>query len=383
MKKKFVSILTATLSSAAIIASSSVSGAFNENKDPNGNGRIDLGDAITIIQYLSGGFNPADLSELDMNDNDIVSIVDSDAVQRYILGLSTNSIFPEISETSANALANISNNISATSLSRNYLVYNAINGNYLRSYSLSVNAPTGRGVVGSTDDRVPSWTNRGVAKIICDRSQNSTGYLGSGFVVDNHTIATAAHVVYDTETNSAKQLSEILLFDSNHTAHSFTPVEYHFPQTFKDASGYTTINDYALITVEEDLEDYMSFELGAITDSAVQHQLTISTVGFPYQLNPGTTNSKIINTGTLHDERLSTGSITFADNDNIRYTADVSGGNSGGPVFVEEYLAGKTHFTVVGITIAEPSRNFSTYNIGLRFDVNTLTFYNGNTNIQY
>ncbi len=352
------------------------------NKDPNGSGDIDLGDAITIIQYLGGGFTPNDLSQLDMNDNDVVSIVDSNAIQRYLAGLSTDSILPEISETSTNALADIVNNVNATLSSRNYLVYNAINGNYLRSYSLSVSEPT-RGIVGNTDDRVPSWTNRGVAKIICDKSQNSAGYLGSGFVVDNHTIATAAHVVYDTENNSAKHLSKILLFDSDHTEHSFTPVEYHIPQTFKNSTFYTTTNDYALITVKEDLKDYMSFELGAITDYAAQHQLTVSTVGFPYQLNPHNNNTQVINTDTLHDERLSTGSITSANNNCIHYTADISGGNSGSPIFVEEFLAGTTHHTVVGICIAEPNSGQVTFNYGLRFDVNTLKFYNGNKNIQY
>ena len=38
---------------------------------------------------------------------------------------------------------------------------------------------------------------------------DSYNYRGSGFVVDEHTIATAAHCVLD------EQLSEILLFNSN------------------------------------------------------------------------------------------------------------------------------------------------------------------------
>lgn len=63
------------------------------------------------------------------------------------------------------------------------------NGSYSLSASPTLSTSNSRGVIG-TDNRVVDFTKSGVVKII-----TSAG-MGTGFVVDSHTIATAAHCAY-------------------------------------------------------------------------------------------------------------------------------------------------------------------------------------------
>lgn len=371
--RKFISGIVSLSLAATTVVASVASGAFNPNKDPNGDGHLTVADAAYIYQCLAGVAKPSNLSQLDVDDNDVVSDVDAIKIQRYVAGLSTMSLMG----------GDELNSVAANDTSTDYVVYDAQKGEYKRSYSLSVmnddnsNTASPNGIVGNTDDRIQDWSNRGAAKIICGV------HVGSGFVVGRHTIATAAHVVFDTEDDQAYKIDDILMFDADQTKHSFTPKEYHIPRMFMNATDYTTFDDYALITVEEDLSDYMSFNLGEITDTAAYHQITIETVGFPRIINPDLPGEDIINYGSHNDERLSTGLIIKANSKIFRHTADTSEGNSGGPIYIVESVNGVTYHTVVGINVAEPSSPFSPYNIGVRFDASALKFYKGNPNIQY
>ena len=66
--KKIISSLTVFLVSMTTVVSLVASAAFNSNKDPNGDGDLDLADGIYITQYLIGHHEPSDLSQLDVDD---------------------------------------------------------------------------------------------------------------------------------------------------------------------------------------------------------------------------------------------------------------------------------------------------------------------------
>lgn len=370
--KKFISGIVSLSLAATTVVASVASGAFNPNKDPNGDGRLTLADAAYIYQCLAGAAKPSNLSQLDVDDNDVVSDVDGIKIQRYVAGLSTMSLMG----------GDELNSVTANDTSTDYAIFDAKTGVYKRSYSLSVtnddnsNSASPNSLIDDKDDRIRDYSNRGAAKIMC--SEYGVGYRGSGFVVGRHTIATAAHVVYGTE-NRAWKIDNILLFDANQEKHSITPKEIHIPRICVNATDYHINYDYALITVEEDLSDYMSFNLGEITDTADDHQITVSTVGFPAYINPGLPGQTPINDGSDNDERLSTGSITEVYFKTFGFTADISGGNSGGPIYVVESVNGVTYHTVVGIVVGESA----TINTGVRFDADALKFYKGNPNIPY
>lgn len=250
------------------------------------------------------------------------------------------------------------NNSDAANSSRSYKVYHAATGHYLREYTLAPlnTSDNFRAVIG-TDERVIDWTKSGVVKIMSD-----SYYLGSGFVVDEHTIATAAHCVYN------ESISEILLFDtSGNIEKNIIPMEYHIPTRYVANSQF----DYALITVKEDLSEYICFELGVPLDSFVNGETnaTVSVTGFPQEYNDHTNHMKYSGNGKI----CSGGS---GENGLLYYNADTSGGNSGGPVYITESLNGKTYHTVVAV-------HTTGGNHGVCMTTDLIHFYKANNNLRY
>ena len=126
--KKFITSVLSALATAVCSTAIVSNAAFNPNKDPNGDGVLGIADAVYISQYLCGLFEPTDLSQLDVDDNDIVSIVDQIYMQMYEAG-SITSRFGENESPDT---------ITRTQTSRQYNVYNAVTTLYLRNYTLKI-----------------------------------------------------------------------------------------------------------------------------------------------------------------------------------------------------------------------------------------------------
>lgn len=369
--RKFISGIVSLSLAATTVVASVASGAFNPNKDPNGDGRLTYADAAYIYQCLAGAFKPSNLSQLDVDDNNVVSDVDGIRIQRYIAGVSPMSL-PAAEELNAN---------NSTYSSRAYNVYTARGGVFKRSYTLSVeetdNAVSPRVIIGE-DDRYPDWTKSGVVKIIMDDF-----YFGTAFVVGDHTIATAAHCLVDYTNLSRRGITDIKFFDSDGEQEDFdvTPVEYHIPTAFLLSNGngsgtYCESGDYALITVEEDLSDYNIFNLGMMTDTFSQSQ-TISLTGFHGDLNRDEDN---MHTGNGHFVSFYNSQDNYTA-DMFAHTADTTGGSSGSPIYLTESVNGHDYLTVIGINVSESQ--IYNLNYGTRFNSDILKFYNGNDNLVY
>lgn len=262
------------------------------------------------------------------------------------------------------ALCTYSSNVGASNTKRGYRIFNAQTNEYKCSYSLSALSSTdiSRSVIGP-DGREIDWSKSGVCKII-----TSTGSWGTGFVVDEHTIATAAHCTYD------KIIAEILLFDSNGNLElSATPVEYHVPIYYinqpNDDDKYRY--DYSLLTVEEDLSDYVCFNLGTTLDSFGTSNASLKVTGFSGDLN---------NTLSVHTNYTGIGNILSLDDMQLFYNADTYGGNSGGPVYITETRLGNIYNTVLAIH-THKEHGDSAGNRGTRITTDLLHFYYNNSNI--
>lgn len=57
--------------------------SITDYTDPNGNGVWEVADAIYIMQYLAGGFEPTNLAQLDIDQNGVVSMMDAQSIQLY------------------------------------------------------------------------------------------------------------------------------------------------------------------------------------------------------------------------------------------------------------------------------------------------------------
>lgn len=60
---------------------------FNFNKDPNGDGSLNIADATYITQCLGGRYFARDYEQLDMDDNGLVTRVDALLIQYYEAGI--------------------------------------------------------------------------------------------------------------------------------------------------------------------------------------------------------------------------------------------------------------------------------------------------------
>lgn len=264
----------------------------------------------------------------------------------------------------------------AANTARTYRIFNAKTGVKIGSdYTLDAlpAEDNSRTVIGE-DERVIDWTKSGVVKIITSTS------LSTGFVVSDHVIATAAHCVhgYNKVNPKPKKISKILLFDTNgNVTLEATPVTTHVPVEFINnvtENGYQAISDYALITVKEDLSAYACFNLGLPLDSFVNSNSVVTVTGFPGEFNTNITHMMYSGNGIMNG----------GDNSFIHYNADMTPGDSGGPVYITESAYGRTYYTVVGINVAYLDIANPEYNIGTRITTDLIHFYSGNnTNIKW
>lgn len=273
--------------------------------------------------------------------------------------------------------------------SRAYFKYEAQTGKrisgYYMLYAPENTASTYRLI--DEDERVVDWSKSGVVKLLTTEVDGNGNQINeqdcvTGFVIDNHTIATAAHCFYNFKDKCNYRVDSILFFDkSGNVSMEITdPVEYHIPRQ------YTTTEfsdcDYALITVSQNLRDYVQFNLGYVTD---EFRGEVSVTGFPKlrdddYYNKGEEKETLNN---IENHQMYTGKgnvIGFTTNDLVKYTNDTSRGNSGSPVYVTEELYGKEYYTVIAINVKPGDR---TYNAGVRMTPEVLRFYKGNPNKQY
>lgn len=238
-------------------------------------------------------------------------------------------------------------NTKATNTGRTYQVFDVESSSYLCTYSLTaLESVNNISTFSVSDDRVEEWSKSGVVKLI-----STNGGIGSGFVVDDHVIATAAHCVYNYDSGIQKA-SRVLLFNSEDSEPiEATPVEVHVPNAFIDANImpndiYQNISDYALITVKEDLSDYMCFNLGVALNTIVQANPVATITGFPVGVN-----NLLVNTDYMHNKYSGNGTITEVLSEKLYHNIDTSGGNSGGPLYITETRSDKTYYTVIGIHV--------------------------------
>ncbi len=271
------------------------------------------------------------------------------------------------------------NKSEAANTSQRYWVYNAQTGKFLRRYTLNpISSDNNQiqqrtyGIVG-TDDREPDKECNGVVFIIAGSE------TGTGFIIDDHVIVTAAHCLYDEKNDKSLNIKKISVLDKSGSVElNATPVEFHIPKNYID--GYYEY-DYALITVKEDLSSYPHFELGVALNSA--EGATVKVSGFPGIVNdvPVNRNPPVIYTGK--------GNILDLSETELLVDADATPGNSGGPVYIEENIdIGDNEVeykTAVGIIAAysyfEDESNGP--NIAVRFTTNHINFYRANKNIQW
>lgn len=288
--------------------------------------------------------------------------------------------------------------VSAVNSLKNYKVFDAQSGLEVGGYYLEANPyeDNTRGVIGE-DTREADYSLDGVVKIVTSED------VGTGFVVDDHTIATAAHLVFDKDNGTLADsnviIQQILIVTGEEQVERKITSAYdvHVPSKYITSSNPECYAyDYALITVSDELidgkwkalEDYTCFNLGIMTDGIVnsKKQLVYCT-GFPRWVD-----ADQVNFDEFHNQKF-TGSGYVISNlapdleRRFCYDIDTTPGNSGGPVYVKTTYDGVEYYTVIGIhnysLDTDNDGQFDDESSGIRMTTDLLHFYKNNPNIEY
>ncbi|MBQ8515503.1 MAG: trypsin-like serine protease [Ruminococcus sp.] len=251
---------------------------------------------------------------------------------------------------------------------RRYRKYNYATGNYT-TYNLTVDydadySVNARSIIGGTNEMVESSETAVV---------HLDGSGGTGFIIGKNLIATAAHCVY---SNGAIVSNVVRIIDANGAeVATYEPIYYHIPMEYGQTGNSNY--DYALIELDSNvnLMEYGRIYLGLATDEFMASGKNVTVTGFP-QLS----GDDVIN-GWVYGKRYQAiAPIVYLPNDEnadqrLFYTADTSGGDSGGPVYITETMqSGDVYKTAIGIH----THGGNTYNSGVRITSPVLKFYMGN-----
>lgn len=338
--------------------------------DIDGDGNVSLTDLAYLANFLSGNKGSADdhmSQRLDVDMSGIIDILDQRRLSQIL-----------VNHTTPDTIDYDSSNVGIPSQSTLYYKkFNAQSGvqigsNYELNPVSTIPNLAPRGIIGS-DDRTVDYSNSGVVKL--NYKKNGTSYMGTGFVVDDNLILTAAHCMYNATYDYAATDVTYTLYNVNGTVNAtHNAASYHVPLNYiNDGSDNW---DYALIVVNEDLSDYRTIDLGIARDKLKNNtsssiylnytsKLGIYVTGFAYNNNNNITEYTGI--GNLVSPYLS--------NQKVLYGTDTDGGESGGPVYVK---TSSGDMIAIGI---HNGKSTSTYNKGRRIDTNILQFVYNNPNI--
>lgn len=375
--------------------------------DVNHDGSVDISDVIAINQYLCGAKYFRNYNQLDANRSHTVDAADAQCVlckvtkvdysacyiRQYGNGYKQPVAMPAVSSSVT------LDSYAQTSEARWYIGYSFIKNEPISRYLLNstfanlntVVNPSSRAIIG-TDDRTVAhgYENTGIVHFTFDTINGSA--QATGFIVGDHEIATAAHCVYDKDNLVFYYNFNIQTYDQTGAAVSgktLTAAEIHIPELYKTATSYKTRYDYALITVEEDLSDYMHFQIGNsynMIQSEVQ-DIPIHVTGIPGSINI-TDPWNPYTSGNGNSQNLlytHFGSVYESNNCEVLfYTADGSGGQSGSPVYTitRERYNGQDHYTYTALAVNSGGIPDS-HNCGPLMTRHHLRFYMNNPNIQY
>lgn len=363
--------------------------------DVNHDNLVNMADALCINSYLNGNLYCPNYNQLDANRDLSVDVKDRECVQAKILQLSYNSYYYSKSSGSTYPLPTISgfspDGASTDTSSRYYWKHSYVSNN-TSSYSLT---PSSNSMsISSINDTVDEINNEKSMQI--SQGIENTGIVriggsdGTGFIVGNHEIATAAHCVYN-RTNGSWHSISIYTYneDATMTGITLTPKECHIPVMYT-SNGHTAY-DYAVITVEENLSEYFKFNLGVTynVNASNYASIPIYVTGCPqmvhYEQNGNNYYTLNINHYLYSDESHivdpSVGDpyvITY-------YNSDSEAGHSGSPVYtIAKTKIGNNEYayryTVISILSGTMPGSFD---CGSRITKYHLQFYKNNPNLSY
>lgn len=345
-----------------VVSASSIYG------DVNNNGIVDLTDLSSLNLYLTGSSSASNINMKysDVDQNTVIDVNDVKTLRAFF----THSVSSLPHSEGGNTYPNCNSYMVPSDSTRSYVKYDCSTG-LQTNYGLNGISSTSV-MSGNNDDRqIDSSADAQSIVELSYRKSNGNYYRGSGFIVDNHIIATCAHCIYDGTSFNTDY--NIKIYDSDGTTLKRTVAakELHIPNSYKVSS--LSNYDYGLIYVEENLSSYGKIALGTVTNYFTNTSSNVSISGFPAEVSGE-------NVG--HTRYYGNGSVKSTSNSYLLETeAYASGGDSGGPMYIEYTLGNETFRSAVGIYRGHYENVPVRYSSGVRITTPVLRFYMDNNNI--
>lgn len=362
--KKLTSIMCTLCLAAIPAASMPANAAATVYGDVNNNGEVEIGDCILLNKYLTGQIPSSgiNMKNADVDMNAVLDVNDAKVIMDSIVGL-----VPSLPYSESGNMINYNSYSVPPDQARSYIKYDCVTGQQT-TYSLSKASEVSTAAVVDDDRILDSSANAQCIVYLHIRDGSVNGARGTGFIVDDHIIATAAHCLYDGTKFMGKTTVSIYNAEGTTPIKTCSATQLHIPSSYLTASVPKNY-DYGLIYVEEDLSAYGKMSLGIMTNNFVCTNQAVNVSGFPGEVNDVPTTGRYYATGNI---KPSNGNYTFD------YTTMTSSGDSGGPVYIEYTLKGEIFRSAIGI---HTYGNGQSSHSGTRITLPLLRFYYSNPNV--
>jgi V8-like Glu-specific endopeptidase len=357
----------------------------------NHDGSVTLAD-YTLMTMVLDGYKPLDYNIFDVNVNGVVSFADSATVYDYAWYGSNNS---SASVANYGDLRPANADITSVYEGITYLKKSCATG-AISEYTLTTAGDTAASTA-SVEWSTPMEVDSGEMAVV-KITKTDGNLIGTGTIIDDHIIATAAHCVYDYETAQFKDVNVRIVNTGYTEIASYTPSYIHIPKQYSTTESYA--NDYALIYVDQNLTQYGKFEVGLaldwfVTDTTGECSVKVS--GFPAEKSSQYDSTLPSDQQYISQIRryVSEGNVRGEDNvftntnislpDIFNYNTETLRGDSGGPAYIEEtYNLNGTEYsckTMIGIHVGGLHYEPFDYGWSRRITADQLYFYRSNTNL--
>lgn len=293
--------------------------------DVDGDGAVTMADLASMQSFLHGnkGAGGAIAERLDVYKDYVIGGYDRLILSSILVG-----------DISASYVTSDNTNSLPDQHTRSYKKYSPTTGNLIGSYTIGIvsniaSSSSSSYSINENDDRKPENGLEGVINVQYSNGNN----CGTAFVVDSHTLLTAAHVIYGERDLRFKIFSDY----NTESDVQITPTAYHIPSLYTtSATPYKY--DYAIVTVNEDLSDYINFDLGLMRNGMSEGR-DIYITGFGGD-GVGVSDNLVDNksTGIGHLSNVHKSNSQYEQsywNYQLYYDTDTAPGNSGSPVYVK------------------------------------------------
>ena len=260
--KKFISKLMALALISTSIVIPNASAATIKLGDVNQDGGVTAMDALCIQVFLKGGLtaNQQQLTAMDVNQDGVIDNTDANDIMYKIATGGSFGTTTSMHSTVDNATEKYYKYICSSNPN--------VSGASIYTINAASTTPVNYNTYSSIDlcSEEPDKENFGCVDLI----NRSTGeHIGSGVMVDNHVILTAARNVYNLNTKKFTSTIDIQFYGANgveNTKYSVSSIHVPYKYINSSNNAHQELNyDYALLYVNEDLPIY-EVDLGVMTD---------------------------------------------------------------------------------------------------------------------